>query len=150
MAASRIPQMPAPNAHLLDIIADMTGLGTWELAVDSMTPLWSHHARHIFGIDPAAAITFADILECYAVEARPVLENAFREAVASGRSFDHTLPAIRTDGARLWVRCVGDAEVADERTVRLSGGGSGRHTTARSGPAPAARLALQLPGSLGI
>jgi two-component system sensor histidine kinase/response regulator len=119
MAASPFPQQR--SAHLLDIIANMTGLGAWELAVDSMTPLWSNHARHIFGIDPAAPLTLEDILECYAAEARPILENAFREAVANGRSFDHTLPAIRTDGARLWVRCVGDAKVADDRTVRLSG-----------------------------
>ena len=119
MAANPLPQQR--SAHLLDIIANMTGLGAWELAVDSMTPLWSDHARHIFGIDPAAQIKLEDILECYAAEARPVLENAFREAVANGKSFDHTLPAIRADGARLWVRCVGEAEVADDRTVRLSG-----------------------------
>ena len=119
MAANPLQQQR--SAHLLDIIANMTGLGAWELVVDSMTPQWSHHARHIFGIDPAAPLTLDDILECYAVEARPILDNAFREAVANGKSFDHTLPAIRTDGARLWVRCVGDAEVADDRTVRLSG-----------------------------
>jgi len=109
------------SAHLLDTIANMTGLGAWELAVDSMTPLWSTHARQIFGIDPAAPLALEDILECYAMEARPIIEMAFREAVANGKSFDHTLPAIRHDGARLWVRCVGDTEVADDRTVRLSG-----------------------------
>ncbi len=54
-------------------------------------------------------------------EARPILGTAFREAVANGKSFDLTLPALRRDGTRLWVRCVGDAEVADDRTVRVSG-----------------------------
>jgi two-component system, sensor histidine kinase and response regulator len=127
IASVRSPEAVRPeilqqrSAHLLDIVADMAGLGGWELAVDSMTPLWSNHARQIFGIDPAASITLGDILDCFAEEARPLIETAFREAVANGKSFDLTLPAIRRDGARLWVRCVGDAEVADERTLRLSG-----------------------------
>ncbi len=93
------------SAHLLDTIADMTGLGAWEVAVDSMTPLWSNHARQIFGIDPAATIALEDILDCYAEEARPLVATAFRDAVANGKGFDLTLPAIRGDGARIWVRC---------------------------------------------
>ena len=109
------------SAHLLDIIANMTGLGAWELAVETMTPLWSSHARQIFGMDPARAIRLKDIFECFAEEARPGLETAFHDAVANGKSFDLTLPAVRSDGARLWVRCVGDTEVVDDRTVRLSG-----------------------------
>jgi two-component system sensor histidine kinase/response regulator len=109
------------SAHLLDIIADMAGLGAWELNVDSMTPLWSSHARQIFGLDPAATLCLEDILQCYAADARPIIATAFREAVANGKSFDLTLPAIRRDAAPLWVRCVGAPEVVDDRTVRLSG-----------------------------
>jgi two-component system, sensor histidine kinase and response regulator len=109
------------SAHLLDLIADMTGVGAWELSVDSMTPLWSSQARQIFGMDPAGTLPLEDILQCYAVDARSSLATAFREAVANGKSFDLTLPAIRRDGARLWVRCVGDPQVIDDRTVRLCG-----------------------------
>jgi PAS domain-containing protein len=109
------------SAHLLDIIAGMTGLGAWELIVDSMTPLWSSHARQIFGLDPAATLGLEDILRCYAADARPIIATAFQEAVANGKSFDLTLPAIRSDGARLWVRCVGEPGVVDDRTVRLAG-----------------------------
>ena len=122
-----MPARPSPetlqqrSAHLLDTIANMTGLGAWELDVESMTPLWSSHARQIFGMDRTGAITLADFLEHFAHEARPILDAAFQTAVANGKSFDLTLPALRRDGARLWVRCVGDAEVVDDRTVRLSG-----------------------------
>ena len=122
-----MPSPPSPqtlqqrSAHLLDTIANMTGLGAWELDVQSMRPLWSSHARQVFGMDPARSVTLADFVECFASEARPPLEKAFQEAVANGKSFDVTLPALRGDGARLWVRCVGDAEVVDDRTVRLAG-----------------------------
>jgi two-component system sensor histidine kinase/response regulator len=122
-----MPGRPSPetvqqrSAHLLDTIADMTGLGAWELDVESLTPLWSSHARQIFGMDPGQAITLADFEEYFAQEARPILDTAFQEAVANGKGFDLTLPALRRDGARLWVRCVGDAEVVDDRAVRLSG-----------------------------
>jgi two-component system sensor histidine kinase/response regulator len=109
------------SAHLLDTIADMTGLGAWELDVESMTPLWSSHARQIFATDPSRSITLAEFVDFFAQEGRPILDTAFQEAVANGKSFDLTLPALRLDGARLWVRCVGDAEVVDDRTVRLSG-----------------------------
>jgi two-component system sensor histidine kinase/response regulator len=122
-----MPARPSPetlqqrSAHLLDTIANMTGLGAWELDVGSMTPLWSSHARQIFGMDRTGTITLTDFLEHFAHEARPILDAAFQTAVANGKSFDLTLPALRRDGARLWVRCVGDAEVVDDRTVRLSG-----------------------------
>src|ERR1700761_4759371 len=122
-----MPGRPSPetlqqrSAHLLDTIANMTGLGAWELDVESMTPLWSSHARQIFGMDRTGTITLADFLEHFAHEARPILDAAFQTAVANGKSFDLTLPALRRDGARLWVRCVGDAEIVDDRTVRLSG-----------------------------
>ncbi|MGC1457211.1 MAG: response regulator [Steroidobacteraceae bacterium] len=122
-----MPARPSPetlqqrSAHLLDTIANMTGLGAWELDVESMTPLWSSHARQIFGMDRSAVITLAQFVDCFAQEARPILDTAFREAVANGKGLDLTLPAVRRDGARLWVRCVGDAEVVDDRTVRLSG-----------------------------
>ena len=109
------------SAHLLDTIADMTGLGAWELAVDSMTPLWSSHARQVLGLDPTLALTLDDILGCFAEDGRPAIATAFQEAVTHGKGFDLTLPAICRDGVRRWVRCVGDPEVADDRTVRLSG-----------------------------
>jgi two-component system, sensor histidine kinase and response regulator len=109
------------SAHLLDIIAEMTGLGAWELDVESMTPLWSSHARQIFGMDPAATLRLEDILQCYAADARPIIATAFREAVANGKSFDLTLAATRHDATPVWVRCVGDPEVVGDRTVRLSG-----------------------------
>src|SRR6202042_3010016 len=77
--------------------------------------------REIFGLGSSLALTLDDIVGCFAAEARPLIATAFRDAVANGKGFDLTLPAIRSDGARLWVRCVGDSEVADDRTVRLSG-----------------------------
>ncbi len=66
------------SAHLLDIIADMTGLGTWELEVGAMTPLWSSHARRIFGRDAGAALHLEDIFDHYAPEARPIIATAFQ------------------------------------------------------------------------
>ena len=98
--AVRAETLQQRNAHLLDTIADMTGLGAWELAVDSMSPLWSSHARQIFGLDPSLTLTLEQILGCYAAEARPLIATAFQEAVANGKGFDLTLPAIRTDGTR--------------------------------------------------
>ncbi len=129
MTASPSPTPSAPHpdapeaggARLLDPIASMGGLGSWELAVDSMTPLWSRHARQLFGIDASAVLTLNDIFEQYATQARPRIETAFRDAVAQGKGFDLTLPVIRRDGTPLWVRCVGEAEVVAQRTVRLSG-----------------------------
>ena len=113
---------PARSAHLLDIIANMTGLGAWELAVDSMTPLWSQPRPADLRHRPVRALTLEDILE-HATRRGPAASSKlpFGRLSPNGKSFDLTLPAIRTDGARLWVRCVGDAEVVDERTVRLSG-----------------------------
>ncbi len=121
------PLAPPPEASVADVAQPLdtatpsVGLGTWELALDSMTPLWSPHARQLFGIDASAAPTLNDLFEQYAPQARPRIEAAFEAAVAAGEGFDLTLPVMRRDGRPLWVRCVGEPEVIDRRTVRLSG-----------------------------
>jgi PAS domain S-box-containing protein len=122
VASSPSPEsLQQRSAHLLDIVAEMTGLGAWELTVDPLVPLWSSHARQIFGMDPAATLRLEDILQYYAGDARPLIAAAFQEAVANGKSFDLTLPAVHSNGTPLWVRCVGEPEIIDDRTVRLSG-----------------------------
>jgi two-component system, sensor histidine kinase and response regulator len=124
MAASSSPQSPAPRPTAGPDgapVAKSADLGTWELAVDSMTLLWSPQARQMFGIDQSAAITLDDILERYGVEGRPSIEIAFQEAVGRGKSFDLTLPVVRRDNTKIWVRCIGEPKEVDRRTVRLSG-----------------------------
>src|SRR3984885_12403467 len=102
--AVRAETLQQRNAHLLDTIANMTGLGAWELAVDSMIPLWSSDARQFFGFDASLALSLDDIVGCYAAEARPLIATAFREAVANGKGFDLTLPATAQAGRRRWGR----------------------------------------------
>ena len=84
MAAHPSPEtLQQRSEQLLGTIAGMTGLGVWELAADSMVPHWSTRARQIFGLTGADA-TLADLLDCFADEARPMIEVAFREAVSAG------------------------------------------------------------------
>ena len=49
------------------------------------------------------------------------MEQALRDAIDQGGSWDLELPLVTARGRRLWVRAQGEAERQDGRTVRLIG-----------------------------
>jgi PAS domain S-box-containing protein len=107
--------------RLLDTVATMARIGGWEIDLATMTPIWSQEVYRIHEVDPATRLDLAGSLEFYASEARPIIEQALREAIEHGVSFDHTVPFITAKGQRRWVRSIGVAERTNGVTTRLSG-----------------------------
>jgi PAS domain S-box-containing protein len=107
--------------RLLDTVATMARIGGWELDLATMNPIWSQEVYRIHEVDPSTTLAVTDALEFYAAEARPVIEDALRQAIEHGSSFDHTVPFITAKGQRRWVRTIGVAERTNGVTTRLSG-----------------------------
>ena len=107
--------------RLLDTVAAMARIGGWEIDLATMTPIWSQEAYRIHEIEPSRALDLTTAMECYAPEARPLIERALKAAIEHGESFDHTVPFISATGRRRWVRNMGVAERTNGVTTRLSG-----------------------------
>ncbi|HEY2590100.1 MAG TPA: response regulator, partial [Steroidobacteraceae bacterium] len=107
--------------RLLDTVAAMARIGGWEIDLATLEPIWSQEVYRIHGVDPATRLDLAGMLEFYAPEARPLIENAIGDAIRHGASFDHTVPFIMAAGERRWARVIGVPERTSEVTTRLSG-----------------------------
>ncbi len=107
--------------EMQDTVAAMARIGGWELDLATMTPIWSDAVYRIHELDPATSPNLRDAINCYAPEARPVVERALKEALEGGKPYDHTVPLITAKGRRLWVRVMGVAETRNGVVTRLYG-----------------------------
>jgi diguanylate cyclase (GGDEF)-like protein/PAS domain S-box-containing protein len=105
----------------LDRTGKMAGVGGWEVDLVSGNVVWSRETRRIHGVDDGYVPDLQTAFAFYPPEARPVIEDAVRTAMADGTPWDIELPFLRRDGRRMWVRAVGSAEFADGAPVRLVG-----------------------------
>jgi diguanylate cyclase (GGDEF)-like protein/PAS domain S-box-containing protein len=109
------------SEDFLDRASRAAGVGAWEVDLLTREVHWSAETCRLHGMKPGHRPTLDEAIGFYAPQARPVIRAAIEEAAASGKGFDLELPFERADGARLWVRAVGSAAIADGRAVRVTG-----------------------------
>ncbi|HUN27655.1 MAG TPA: PAS domain-containing protein [Steroidobacteraceae bacterium] len=107
--------------RLLDTVATMARIGSWEIDLATMCPIWSQEVYRIHEVDPSTRLDLPSSLEFYAAEARPLIDQALKDALEQGQSFDFTVPMITARAQRRWVRTIGVAERANGVTTRLYG-----------------------------
>jgi two-component system sensor histidine kinase/response regulator len=106
---------------LLERTGSMTGVGGWELDLVTNTIFWSDETCRIHGVPPGYSPQLSEAIQFYAPQARPVIEAAVAQAIATGQRWDLELPFIQKDGNEIWVRSLGMAEFAQGKPVRLAG-----------------------------
>lgn len=100
--------------HLLAAQAErLVRVGSWDLDLDAARLSWSEGTYRIFGLDPAVPVTLRQAVSLYTAEARRAVDALLPRAVATGEPFDVTLPHMTADGARRWVRAMGQV-ITDE------------------------------------
>jgi PAS domain S-box-containing protein len=103
-------------------LARLTRIGAWEYDVASERLFWTEETYRLHELEPAALTpTIAGAIGFFAPEAQPLITQALREGIEHGRRFDLELPLVTARGRRLWVRAIGEAELADGHCVRLAG-----------------------------
>lgn len=105
----------------LDRTGRLAGVGGWELDLASGVVTWSDETRRLHGVAPDYQPTLAAAIEFYAPEARPAIQAAVEQGVATGQGWDLELQLIRADGRPIWARAVGAVETEAGRPVRLVG-----------------------------
>jgi len=106
---------------LLNRTGEVAGVGGWELNLLSGELTWSAQTCRIHGVPADHSPSVSEAINFYAPEARPVIEAAVAQAMATGQGWDLELPFIPGDGRRIWVRAVGNADFEDGKPVRLTG-----------------------------
>ena len=106
---------------LLDRTGAIAGVGGWEVDLVTGGIYWSKETRRIHGVPPDYVPVMKEAINFYAPEARPMIQAAVEEGMASGKSWDLELPFIRLDGTPIWVRAVGMVEFENDQPVRLLG-----------------------------
>ena len=109
------------SEQLLNRTGEVAGVGGWELDLLTRALTWSAQTRRIHGVAPDYMPVLSEAINFYAAEARPIIQAAVDQCMATGENWDLELPVIRADGQRIWVRAVGAVEFEDGKPVRLMG-----------------------------
>lgn len=106
---------------LLDRMGEVAGVGGWRVELDSGTVEWTRETYRIHELPQDHVPSLDSGISFYAPDARPRIESAVREGIASGKGWDLELPLITAKGRHIIVRTVGTVEYAQGRPVRLIG-----------------------------
>ncbi len=89
--------------------------------LQSMTLKWTDEVYHIHEVEIGVALDVPSAINYYAVEARPLIEQAFQNCLTNGTEWEIDLPLISAKGKNIWVRSNGKAEFKDGKPVRVYG-----------------------------
>ena len=101
--------------------SQVAGIGGWEHDVDSGLTTWSDETCRLLDRPSGHRPTLEEGIAHYAPEARPLIAEAVREGVATGRPWDMDLAITSAKGRTFLARVVGAAEYEGGRVVRLVG-----------------------------
>lgn len=105
----------------LDRTGRVAGVGGWELDLTSSAVTWSDQTCRLHEVEPGFSPTVEQAIAFYAPEARPVIQAAVAQALATGQGWDLELPLVTHKGRAIWARAVGTAQIEQGRVVRLLG-----------------------------
>jgi PAS domain S-box-containing protein len=118
---SHVMALLRESQTLLDRTGRMAGVGGWTIDLASKAVMWSDEICRILGVAPGYQPTLEEAFNLYPPEARPVIQGAVEQCMATGQGWDLELPLIRVDGRRIWTRSVGALDSFDGVPVRLVG-----------------------------
>jgi two-component system sensor kinase FixL len=82
-------------------------MGSWDLNLRTMELTWSDAARELFGVSDSVPVSYDLFLSLLEPDDRKRTEQAIREAVQNGRSFDFSYPLRKSSDSTHWVRARG-------------------------------------------
>jgi hypothetical protein len=122
-----LDSLPTPGAdvrelELLRRMARIANIGGWEYDPAERRFYWTEQVWRIVELEPYSVTpTLESAVGYYAPEARATIARALQSALDDGEAWDLELPLVTARGRRLWVRVIGEPEMADGRCVRLAG-----------------------------
>lgn len=109
------------RSGLLEQIADVSGVGGWELDVATSELTWTAQTKAIHEVEPDYEPCLETATDFYVPPARQHIIDAVEKGMTSGESWDLELPFVTAKGRNTWIRAVGKPIFEDGVLVRLIG-----------------------------
>jgi hemerythrin-like metal-binding protein/PAS domain S-box-containing protein/putative nucleotidyltransferase with HDIG domain len=107
------------NEELLRETGTLAKVGGSEINLSDMTLNWTDEVFRIHELEPGRMPSVEEELDYYAPEARPIIQEAVNNAIATGEGWSLELPLITAKGKHLWIRSMGKPEMKDGKTSRI-------------------------------
>jgi PAS domain S-box-containing protein len=110
--------------ELTDVLrrtSEIAKIGGWEMAIDSMQPVWSEQVYRIHEIDVGSMPTLAEAIEFYVPDARPAISAAVQAAIDHGTPWEMELAMVTAKGRPIWARSQGQAVMRGGKVDRIVG-----------------------------
>ncbi|AMN55188.1 hypothetical protein ACP90_25520 [Labrenzia sp. CP4] len=120
-AAEEQQRLAMRKSDLLEEITAVSGVGGWEVDIDTDTVTWTEKTCEIHEVDDDFVPTVDMALSFYAPDCRRQISDAVIKSVKEGVAWDLELPFVTAKGREIWVRTAGRPIIEDGRATRLIG-----------------------------
>jgi len=107
------------NEELLRETNTLAKMGGAEINLSNMTFNWTDEVFRIHELKPGRMPSVEEAIDYFAPEARPIIQEAVNNAIATGEGWSLELPLITAKGKHLWIRSMGKPEMKDGKTSRI-------------------------------
>lgn len=98
------------TSSLVRLAGTIARIGGWRVGVAGPSITWTEMTARVHGLEPGQVPTLEDGINHYAPEFRERIRSAVEAGLRDGTPVDELVQLIRADGARIWVRVIGEAE----------------------------------------
>ncbi|WP_108880870.1 EAL domain-containing protein [Anderseniella sp. Alg231-50] len=109
------------QTRLFDQISRITSIGTWQFSPDTSEIVWSDATRKIHGVEPDYQPQIETAIEFYSPPWRETVSNCLKNTILTEEPFDFHAEITRADGAKRWVRSLGEIAIDNEGNKQVFG-----------------------------
>ncbi|QXP78936.1 MULTISPECIES: PAS domain S-box protein [Winogradskyella] len=107
---------------ILDKTNEIARIGAWEVDLIENKTFWSKVVCEIHGVEEDYIVNIEEGINFYKEgKSRDTIRKVFNEAVTHGTPYDVELEIINNKGDSVWIRSIGQAEIVDDKCVRVFG-----------------------------
>ncbi|MEP2705606.1 MAG: PAS-domain containing protein [Roseibium sp.] len=114
-------QLAVREGELLEEVANVSGVGGWELCLKTNELTWTSKTREIHEVDDDFKPIVERALEFYPPDSREQISRAIEVAIENMTGWDVELPFITAKKREIWVRAAGRPVIENDEVTRLIG-----------------------------
>jgi len=97
----------ARSEAMLRICLEAAQMGTWDWDLQTGTLFWGERCKALFGLPPAADVSYDAFLAAIHPEDRPHIDRALTHALREGAEYDVEMRVPLSHGSQRWIRSKG-------------------------------------------
>lgn len=136
------------TGQMFDLLERSAKAGAWALDLPTRNFTCTAQLAVMLGISPEAKPSFREALNFFAPAYRALMAGAFETCRKNGVEFEEEAQLITSDGQRLWVRCLGEAQRDQTGAVNRVQGVLRDLTAKRNAEQESLRLTMRLSTTL--